>query len=715
MSIGIGDVFVNVIPNMEAFVAEVDAGVTEAAVATETEMGTAAAEGTAAGVAAGEEEGAARGSAGFLSKFKGIAALAGGFFAYEIIKKSINAFDGYEAGVVALKSTLQRAHLGKELPDLVAWTKAFSTSSGVAQEDLLKLERQLTTAGLVGAKKVGDMTNAVEGLSQETGKSVSLFTRSLIPSILNTPQAALTQMEKWKIMTIDQANQVKALMATSQSSVDTLVKNGQVTQAYADSIKNMTVQQKTAAARQMELNLMLIKGKDAYKTTPFEKFKNDLHNIEIQIGSKLMPVLAQMFGYIMRHLPQIEHALNSMWTAFQPTLHLLEKGFEAIGKVVADVFGWFMKGSAPAKTIAAAIGAVAVAVYIALKAFKAWAAFMEIFTKIMDTELLTNPVFLVIAAIALLALVVIMNWGKVKRFLLAVWKDLQAGWHRIWDDIRAVAHSVWDFIVAATKVALKIIIALVLIAMSPIIITFWLVYKAWKFVWDFIGGYVKSVFHDIVELIKAELRVIGVLWRASVAVVKFVWHAIENVIKAAWKVITLEAKVAWRIITAVWHTLQPVFAAIFRGVMTVARPIWNALKDVVVGVWHAIKNAWSGAVSFFSVIWDGILGVAKVALNALITVWNDTIGALAHGQSIKLAGVGITMPNLKIPQLAEGGIVTRPTLILAGERGPEAIQPLSKLSGMIGSNGKQKIRLVVDGTEFAAYIEEVNSNARRAG
>jgi hypothetical protein len=43
-----------------------------------------------------------------------------------------------------------------------------------------------------------------------------------------------------------------------------------------------------------------------------------------------------------------------------------------------------------------------------------------------------------------------------------------------------------------------------------------------------------------------------------------------------------------------------------------------------------------------------------------------------------LGGKGFDVPN--IPMLAEGGIVTKPTLALIGERGAEAVVPLSKMN-----------------------------------
>jgi hypothetical protein len=65
-----------------------------------------------------------------------------------------------------------------------------------------------------------------------------------------------------------------------------------------------------------------------------------------------------------------------------------------------------------------------------------------------------------------------------------------------------------------------------------------------------------------------------------------------------------------------------------------------------------------------------------------------------------------------IPQMAEGGIVNRPTLALIGEAGPEAVVPLSKMSGM-GGGGDININ-VNGGMATSAEIGQSILNALRA-
>ena len=67
----------------------------------------------------------------------------------------------------------------------------------------------------------------------------------------------------------------------------------------------------------------------------------------------------------------------------------------------------------------------------------------------------------------------------------------------------------------------------------------------------------------------------------------------------------------------------------------------------------------------------------------------------------KQGGQTIGMPQIpKLPLLAAGGIATKPTLGVFGEKGPEAIVPLNQSSRF---GGEQTIIIELDGREQARY------------
>lgn len=91
----------------------------------------------------------------------------------------------------------------------------------------------------------------------------------------------------------------------------------------------------------------------------------------------------------------------------------------------------------------------------------------------------------------------------------------------------------------------------------------------------------------------------------------------------------------------------------------------------------------------FGQVRDAIVEAFKAAINFVIGMWNRLDFAIDFTlPDVKfvpgLDGQRIATPDLipDIPYLAKGGIVTRPTLAMVGEAGPEAVLPLTNGGGM---------------------------------
>jgi phage-related minor tail protein len=94
------------------------------------------------------------------------------------------------------------------------------------------------------------------------------------------------------------------------------------------------------------------------------------------------------------------------------------------------------------------------------------------------------------------------------------------------------------------------------------------------------------------------------------------------------------------------------------------------------------KAVFEGLTTYFT----GVFNIYKSLFNGIAKLWNSTVGKLSFGIPSWVPGIGgkgFSVPN--IPYLAEGGIVTGPTLAMIGERGPEAVIPLSGSGGGMGN------------------------------
>jgi hypothetical protein len=121
----------------------------------------------------------------------------------------------------------------------------------------------------------------------------------------------------------------------------------------------------------------------------------------------------------------------------------------------------------------------------------------------------------------------------------------------------------------------------------------------------------------------------------------------------------------------------------------------------------------------FTLYWDvleleikAIWGVFKWLFNGIADLWNNTLGKLEISipDIPGLPGRGKTFGIPNIPKLANGGIVSSPTLALIGESGPEAVVPLSGGMGM--GNG---VTINVNGGDPQSVVDALRTYMRQNG
>lgn len=200
--------------------------------------------------------------------------------------------------------------------------------------------------------------------------------------------------------------------------------------------------------------------------------------------------------------------------------------------------------------------------------------------------------------------------------------------------------------------------------------------KSWEEDWSV---YWDDVMTISVEMGKSLIVTGGILMAGYKAVTEFTLAEIKGFWEKNGKDIESIISTSWRtnVVTAKFG-MDGMLGAIRVGLQIMNRD-WEGAKETIktkaARMWLELKE--------LSILQVQILGtIIKNAVNGII----DKINGLIRGLKSTKLGNAIGGNIKEIPKLAEGGIVTKPTLAMIGEAGPEAVVPLSKASS-IGAGG----------------------------
>jgi uncharacterized protein YoxC len=203
---------------------------------------------------------------------------------------------------------------------------------------------------------------------------------------------------------------------------------------------------------------------------------------------------------------------------------------------------------------------------------------------------------------------------------------------------------------------------------------------------------VKKTWDDVKGSIREAIDQITKWWEEwgpkIMAVVEPLWETIKTIIMTVMKVVGETIALVLNVITGDWEGAK-------NNLLNIAQALWEGLKGIFQGIYNTLTSLtslltdlmlkrWETFKAGLISIWGAITNAIKGYVNNQIAFVNKLIDAL---NSIQVEipewvpGVGghkfgIDLPH--VPYLAKGGIVTRPTLAMIGEAGPEAVVPLNQ-------------------------------------
>lgn len=174
--------------------------------------------------------------------------------------------------------------------------------------------------------------------------------------------------------------------------------------------------------------------------------------------------------------------------------------------------------------------------------------------------------------------------------------------------------------------------------------------------------FVKNILPGLLNAVSTIINFWVTNWPTISSVFSQVFGAVANVVKTVWPIIESIATVLFPIVSGAASVLFSALDVAFKGIGgavevmgNVFETVFGVIEDVFTGVLGFVKGLWNAFVG----VWNGI----EISVPSVDIPFVGTVGGFALG-----------LPDL--PYLAKGGIVTRPTLAVIGEKGPEAVIPL---------------------------------------
>lgn len=491
----------------------------------------------------------------------------------------------------------------------------------------------LTNNGIKGAEGGTHLRNIILSLQnptdaaakQMTALGVSVYDsqgnmRSLndILGDLNTSMEGMTSAEKSNIIST-------IFNKTDLSSVNALLAN---TGETWDSLQSSITNSAGAAGQMADTQLDNLQGQ-------LTILKSALEGLAISFGELLMPAIKNIVGAVQKFVDW----LNSMDEGTKKVIVTIALVVAAVGPVLI-IIGKIISAVGTIMTVVPKLAGV---INVVKGAFAA-----------LNTTMLANPIFLIIAAIAALVAAFIYLWNNCDGF--------RQFWINLWEGIKSVVSTVVEaiknFFIGVIDFVKNNWQGLLLLLVNPFAGAFKLLYDNCEGFRNFIDGFLENVKNIISTAMETIKTVITTIWNAIKTAIDTVLTAIQTAFTTAWNAIktaiTTVVNAIKTVITTVWTAIQTTITTIVNAISTFLTTAWtaiqttvttiiNAIKTVITTVWNAIKTTVSTVVNAIkttiSTVWNGIKNTITSIVNGIKTTVSNVFNNI-------LSGIKTTVGNI---------------------------------------------------------------------
>lgn len=401
----------------------------------------------------------------------------------------------------------------------------------------------------------------------------------------------------------------------------------------------------------------------------------------------------------------IDETKESIGNALMPIIEAVLPVLQKFGK-------WAQEHSTVFVVLAGAVGVLALAIMGANLAM---------------TILALNPVVLtiiaIVAAVALLAVGLKLLWDRSETFqdvLKGVWEAVQGYVEVVVNYLKGPVMAAWDIVSGA----IDAISALIRGDFGA----------AWEGLKTMIGGVVEWIKTTLLAL---PLLILGYAVDIGASIVNGIVSGVATLGEMTWDAIK---GVAGYLLNKAGEWLETlasiggtVVSYVVSGVTGLGADIWDKISGIGGYLFDKIKGVAGGFKDIGTAIGDWIVNAAEGAVSGLGDILKSAVLAPIRFIASKIKDNWPDLPGLPGPPGfldtlsrvglgATGGIVTRPTLAVIGEAGPEAVIPLNQTPGSsplgtMGMGGGITINvqagLVSTPDQIGQQIIEAIQNAQR--
>lgn len=695
----------------------------------------------------GQVEKSAKDADGALSKMGhamgDMAKIAGGFVLAQGFMKAPDMFMGMSNTARDLELQMKKANIvfGDQIGVVKSWAAANASAMGLTKSQAVNL-----AAGLA------DLLVPM-GMTREAAAEMSTKTIGLAGALAEWSGGAKSAAEVSDILTkayLGETDGLKALgISISAADVQArLAAKGQQNltgaareQAEALAIQEMVFEKSTdaqkafaegagsAARKQAEMKARIQEAREALAmalapafaavTTKMAEFVPLVIDLGTALGTRIAPVIRDV-GQTIRAdvMPPLQDFAGIIRDEVVPAIggEVLPR-IEAFGAVLKDDIVPAVQAFAaavadklegPLKNIVDKLGgskeifqnAGIVIGTVLVVAFTAWAVSAGMAAA--ATLLAMAPVIAIVAAVALLGIGIV-------------------ALVRHWDDLTAKYPAVG----AAADAVKEKFLAFVNWIRSDFVPGVMKVYEATKEAIEKAVEFVKTHWETIGPIVKAPLEVAQAHVQLFVDNFKTIFESVATIIQGVVNIIagvfTGDWGRAWdgvkQVFEGVWNGITGMIGNFATFIMGVVPAVLAAGRALGSAVFDGIKAAISGVAGIAEDIATAIGSAIKSFINSQII---DRINSALEFTIKVPLGPDIYIDPPDIPHLARGGIVTRPTLALIGEAGPEAVIPLSRGRGAVGATEVHFHINAIDARSFEEFLNRdggraIDRHLRRAG